>query len=335
MRKITLLLAFIVPLIGFGQHNVTFQVDMNQYSGTFTTPEVNGTFNNWCGNCAQMTDANSDNIWDIVISLAVDTFEFKFSYDNWAGQESLTPGSPCTITNGMFTNRRLIVTGDTVLPVVCWESCTNCSGTAMNANITFQVDLSDYTANPYTEVNLNGTFNNWCGNCAKMLDPDNDSIFDIVVPLPVGDTIEYKFTLDGWTFDEQLMPGMPCTMTDGTFTNRYFIPSGDTTLPPVCWESCGPCSAAPIGIAENWTQNLSVGPNPSNGIFNIQIGEPISRDLSLAIYDIQGKMIYQEEISAALANNRQIRLDGIKDGIYMLNLTDGHAQIQKKIVIAN
>ena len=45
------------------QNNVTFQVDMITVdSSTFTTPEVNGNFNGWCGSCASMTDANGDNI---------------------------------------------------------------------------------------------------------------------------------------------------------------------------------------------------------------------------------------------------------------------------------
>jgi len=65
--------------------NITFQVDMNGVSG-FTTPEVNGTFNGWCGNCAAMTDANGDNIWEIVIALAPGFYEYKFSHDNWGGQ---------------------------------------------------------------------------------------------------------------------------------------------------------------------------------------------------------------------------------------------------------
>ncbi|MFM7726131.1 MAG: hypothetical protein ACKO7B_05490, partial [Flavobacteriales bacterium] len=43
--------------------SVTFQVDMSQQSG-FTTPEVNGSFNNWCGNCFPMSDVNGDNIWE-------------------------------------------------------------------------------------------------------------------------------------------------------------------------------------------------------------------------------------------------------------------------------
>ena len=29
--------------------NVTFQVDMSNVSSSFTSPEVNGTFNSWCG----------------------------------------------------------------------------------------------------------------------------------------------------------------------------------------------------------------------------------------------------------------------------------------------
>ena len=62
------------------QNNVTFQVDMSTVdSSTFTTPEVNGDFNGWCGSCASMTDANGDNIWDIAAGVynAVTVKPFK------------------------------------------------------------------------------------------------------------------------------------------------------------------------------------------------------------------------------------------------------------------
>ena len=99
--------------------NVTFRVDMSQQSG-FTTPEVNGVFTGWCGNCFQMTDVDGDNIWEATTDLAAGNYEYKFSADNWGSQEVLIPGSSCTITSGNFTNRTLVVTGDVVLPVVCW-----------------------------------------------------------------------------------------------------------------------------------------------------------------------------------------------------------------------
>ena len=70
------------------QNNVTFQVDMNDVDpSTFTTPEVNGNFNSWCGSCAPMSDPDGDNIWDITIDLANGSYEYKFSADNWGIQE--------------------------------------------------------------------------------------------------------------------------------------------------------------------------------------------------------------------------------------------------------
>ncbi|MEK9830693.1 MAG: hypothetical protein VW420_07680, partial [Schleiferiaceae bacterium] len=134
MKKTLTLLAMAILGTAFAQTQVTFQVDMNQYSGTFTTPEVNGTFNGWCGNCAAMTDANGDNIWEVTIGLtAGDTVEYKFSHDNWTGQESLdaTLDSACTLTTGTFTNRYITIgNADTTLPVFCWEECVSCGGSS-------------------------------------------------------------------------------------------------------------------------------------------------------------------------------------------------------------
>ena len=102
---------------------------MNGYSGSFTTPEVNGTFNSWCGNCNQMTDMGNG-IWETTLNLAVAQHEFKFSVDSWGDQEFFGPGDPCTVTNGGFSNRFLNVghpdstMGDTTLITYAWNSCS-------------------------------------------------------------------------------------------------------------------------------------------------------------------------------------------------------------------
>jgi hypothetical protein len=57
--------------------DITFQLDMNGQTG-FTTPEVNGTFNGWCGGCFQLTDGDGDGIWTgtaTIQELLVDTDE--------------------------------------------------------------------------------------------------------------------------------------------------------------------------------------------------------------------------------------------------------------------
>ena len=78
---------------------------MNEVAAAYTTPEVNGTFNGWCGGCNPLADGDGDGIWEATIALEAGTYEYKFAYDAWAGQENLIEGSPCTITAFGFTNR--------------------------------------------------------------------------------------------------------------------------------------------------------------------------------------------------------------------------------------
>ena len=101
---------------------------MSNVSGNFNTPEVNGNWNNFCGNCDQLTDLNGDGIWEKTVSLFTGTYEYIFSADSFAIQESIDPNSLCS--NGSFIlPRRYINVGafDMILPVVCWSSCEACN----------------------------------------------------------------------------------------------------------------------------------------------------------------------------------------------------------------
>ena len=109
--------------------NVTFQVDMNNVTASFTAPEVNGTFNGWCGNCWAMSDADGDNIWDYTIAIPSGSYEYKYSTDTWTMQEDLSNAGNCAVSAWGYTNRVLSITSDTVISVVCWESCSACSPT--------------------------------------------------------------------------------------------------------------------------------------------------------------------------------------------------------------
>ncbi|MFZ4784947.1 MAG: hypothetical protein ACOYLH_05670, partial [Flavobacteriales bacterium] len=71
MKKMLLFCSIVLAQLAMtAQFNVTFRVDMSNVTDAFTAPEVNGTFNNWCGNCAAMSDVDADNIWEITIPLA-------------------------------------------------------------------------------------------------------------------------------------------------------------------------------------------------------------------------------------------------------------------------
>ncbi|MFM7730509.1 MAG: hypothetical protein ACKO6L_05690, partial [Flavobacteriales bacterium] len=236
MRFLLFALLFCVGLSAVA-FNVTFRVDMNNVSG-YNTPEVNGTFNNWCGNCFQMTDVDGDNIWEATTSLAAGTYQYKFSYDNWAGQETLLQGSSCTVTSFGFTNRQVVITSDIVLPIVCWQSCESCANTPVQHSVTFQVDMNGQTG--FNTPEVNGSFNNWCGNCFQMTDTNGDGIWTATTTLNAG-SYEYKYSHDAWAGQESLEPGSACTMTTDIYTNRVLNLESDTVLPVVCYGSCVAC----------------------------------------------------------------------------------------------
>ena len=152
MKK-TILLTLLVCAFGLQAQmdTITFKVDMNNYGGTFTTANVNGTFNGWCGACNPMSDADMDGIWEVSLPLpANDTIEYKFTVDGWTDQENFAGGEPCTVTNGGFTNRQLIYNGNTVLADVCWNYCVDCAN--VPAAPTLPIDFESSTTNYATLV---------------------------------------------------------------------------------------------------------------------------------------------------------------------------------------
>ena len=82
----------------------------------------------------------------------------------------------------------------------------------------------------YGGVFVNGSFNSWCGGCNPMNDDDGDGIWTLTVSLLPG-TYEYKFTLDGWNYQEEFAGGESCTSTIDGFTNRSVTLEAETTLP--------------------------------------------------------------------------------------------------------
>jgi hypothetical protein len=214
MRKFIQLLLLVS--FGFAQaqtDTVTFQVDLNNYTGSFTTANLNGTFNAWCGACNPMTDANSDGIWEVTLPVAVGAIEYKFTLDGWTAQETLTSGTPCTVTNGGFTNRSYTVAGNATLPVVCWDQCTVCSAAPVLTQVDLPITFDDTTV-AYTTVSFGANID------SVVVDPTDPTNNVILINKPIT-----AQTWAGTTVSAGgLATAIPFTMTDNVISVRFWSP---------------------------------------------------------------------------------------------------------------
>jgi hypothetical protein len=307
--------------IAVQDYDVTFRVDMSQYTGSLTGGVfVNGTFNGWCGTCNPMTDMGNG-MYALTLPLGPGAIEYKFTAGtSW---EELTSGDACTITiidgANTYINRADTISGDITLPNVCWESCGICT-----YDVSFAVDMNDYiTAGGSTAagVFLNGNFNDWCGSCTPMTDANSDNVWEVTVPLGSG-AIEYKFT-EGSNW-ESLTNGDPCTITDlsGQYTNRAYTVTGAATIGEVCWESCTECTT---GLNEE-ANNVAIYPNPVNSIMTVKATEAIQQ---IRILDLTGK-----EVANFVANGltQEINVEALKAGIYTIQIATAAGNSSKQFV---
>jgi hypothetical protein len=304
--------------------SVTFNCNMKQYSKTFTDVYVAGTFNGWSGNANKMTDPDGDKIYSATLTLTDDSIEYKFEVDNWKDDEKLTVGTPCVKTTGGYTNRFVKLTGNKTLDNVCWASCDACTN-----DVTFKVDMKNYKGAAFTSVYVNGNFNGWCGSCNVMTDADKDGIWEVKLPLP-QDSIEYKFTLDGWTGQETLTPGTPCVKTTSGFTNRFLKFSAPTVLSAVCYESCDAC--ATTGLNNVNIASMSLFPNPTQGLIQLNLGLTQKETVNVAVYDVQGNTLYSKTLTGA-AVNETIDMSAHSAGVYMVGVTTSKGTIRKEFVL--
>ncbi|MAO33152.1 MAG: hypothetical protein CMD03_00135, partial [Flavobacteriales bacterium] len=355
------------------EYNVTFQLDLRgQTTINYTTPEVNGVFNSWCGNCAQMTDLNNDSIWEITIPIlegigpviGAPGYEYKFSADNWNIQETLFSGDLCTYTAFGFTNRYLHVTKDTVLDPVCWGSCVDCYAPQSAYNVTFRLDMNNATN--FTIPEINGEFNNWCGNCWQMNDIDGDNIWEFTTLVDTS-LQEFKFSADNWSIQENLDSTLFCVKTTidslgAVFVNRYLHVYSDTVLDIVCWNECDSCN---IDIIPSWdcvadgcydpgtgsgqfsdslvcilncnlnnteytllSDQVLIYPNPVNDFVTIESTEDIDK---IKVYNVIGEVILEKENPKFLTN---FSLSNYSSNIFLIEINSGNQVLHYKILKA-
>lgn len=88
-----------------------------------------------------------------------------------------------------------------------------------------------------------------------------------------------------------------------------------------------------VGIEEELTDEVKLYPNPNSGVFNLEVNFDAIRDFRVAIFDLQGRRVYNRTISGASTWQDRIDLGQLPDGLYYLRLDDGTRTANRKIII--
>ena len=300
---------------------IKFKVDMNSYSGNFDTVYVSGTFNNWSGNANKLTDANADGIWEGTVNSALGVQEYKITLDNWANQESFGGFEECTVKDpsGEFVNRKLVVTADVELPKFCYNSCYACGD---EVKLTFRLGMGTVVPSPDGVWIVGGGNFDVPGGKYKMKDPENDGIYEIVVPRQKGFSSYFAFA-NGACPDyscKENLAGLPCGVPNN-FNDR-FLPAVQTNLTfSTCFGLCSTnvaCTSVGSQDLKNTKTLVELWGNPTS-TQSILFFKDLNDVKFVTIYNAIGQVISRTEVNA-----QQERLDiftqDLPEGFYEINV---------------
>lgn len=282
-----------------------------------------------------LTDPDGDNVYTIVLEREIG-FESFYTFANGAcgdfsckedisGQDCADPAN--------FNDRKMGPVMTDLVINTCFGLCTDdtgCDGAPVGGNITFSVDMHEYTGD-FSTVSLSGSFNQWSGEDNPMEDPDGDDIWTTTVFFPPGNQ-EYKFTLDNLYFEEIFDGSEPCTITDptGIFINRIINVNGDEVLGTVCYNECTPC--ATVGIDDVEAPIFEVSSTLVNQAVTIGLSPQFSKNTAIQLYNTNGALVFKTTLAQG-TQTYELNTQELPAGIYFINVVANEVVQTKRIVV--
>ncbi len=318
--------------------DVTFSVDMSNYTAAFDSLFVSGTFNGFSPNSNPLDDSDGDGIWThTIVDMAPGSYEYLFQLDQFGVSENFSDKFyDCTNTTfgaggEVFINRTLNVSSTGSLPTICWNSCYECGEAG---TLTFQLGEGNTTPSP------EGFFVAGGGNFSvpgvfSMINNGSD-IHIARFEKPMGFSSFYTYT-NGACGDfscKENIQGQDCA-DPANFDDRFLAPMSGDTFVRDCFESCdidladgSNCLAAlPIKLLSFTGRNINginelawkTATEENSDFFEIQKSTDGLNFARIGAVDAAGESLLTlsytfEDATPALGNNyyrlRMVDLDG-------------------------
>jgi len=185
-----------------------------------------------------------------------DEFDGQLDQNRWEAREFAGfGGNHCTFVS----NNVSLIDGQLQLEMTAPLTTTY-------SQVHFSVDASSLAMGPADVVNLNGSFNNWCGSCNPMSDSDGDGIWELTLTLAAGE-YEYLYSTNGWSGEiGGPVQGSSCDFKPcDQYTNYGVVvpyDSAEIQAETFCWGSCDSCADADSDGIPDTVDNCTTEPNP-------------------------------------------------------------------------
>lgn len=313
-------------------NKVSFKVNMNNYSGNFDKVYVSGTFNSWSGDSNPLQDDDLDGIWEGSVSLTNGAYEYKVTLDNWSQQEQFAGTEECTKTTDVFTNRLLLVAGETNVPEFCYNSCYACGE---EARITFQLGMGNVTPSAEGIWLAGGGNFDVPGGRYRMKDDNQDGIYEITVPRKIGFTSYFTFTngpCPDYSCKENL-EGLACA-NPGNYNDRLLPPVTGNTVYASCFGLCtnnATCQSSAEDLIQSGSL-FTILSNPSyDGQLHISFTNQYQTKRNITVSS-QGGVQLMQAVSHPGQLSSQLEVQHLPAGMYLITVkTDNAAQTLKWI----
>lgn len=313
--------------------DISFKVNMNNYTSSFDKVYVSGSFNNWSGDANPLTDADEDGIWEGTITLPNGVYEYKITLDNTAGKEETFLGTEeCTKTTGTFTNRVLLVSADAALPEFCYNSCYACNEEIF---IDFRLGMGTFTPSPEGVWLAGGGNFEIPGGKYKMKDDDGDKVYELRVPRKKGFSSYFIFA-NGNCPDyicQEKLEGQPCA-NPGNYNNRFIGPVNVNTVYASCFQVCSDnieCTSSANNF-EVTNDMFVIHGNPSpNGNITLEFSEILSSGDRWTIQNNLGQVMYSGNLPAGQTTT-VLDVNGLTSGIYFISAVKNNTIQSSKFI---
>ena len=140
----------------------------------------------------------------------------------------------------------------------------------------------------------------------------------------IGSRHEYKFTLDGWTAQEEFTDGDPCTSTIDGYVNRTVDITAAATLSVVCYNSCDACDGS--GGGDN-----GGGTDPTTTTFNVDMSCATEAGATLnGATEITEVFVTGPWCGWCAADGYNVLTDADGDGIFSVEIADLTGDVEYK-----